>query len=340
MTFAFPPALLIAAVLIPLSIALFAWKSRWTRRQLSAVVAPRLREQLTATIDWGKRRAKAVLFVAGLLFMLIAIARPQYGFKSAEVDRNSVDFLIALDLSRSMYVEDMGGRQRLGEAKEAIGLLLDVLGGGDRVGLIGFAGEAFVAAPVTFDHEAVRRTLNNLDPRVVERAGSDIASAIRLADRTFAAGDYETKALVVITDGEELQGDAVIAGREAARSGLRIYTVGVGTASGGRIPEKDARGTVRYVRNEFGTEVISRMNHRMLQQVAASGRGRFEAIGIRGEGLRNIYENSVRPLGTGMRQKPSKDPGEYFQWPLGLAVALFLVELLLNERRKLPLLRP
>jgi Ca-activated chloride channel family protein len=333
-TFAFPPALIIAALVLPLSIALFFWKTRWTRRQLSAVIAPRLRDQLTSSVDWARRRGKAILFVSALIFLLISIARPQYGFEKAEMDRKNVDFTIALDLSRSMLTEDMDKGSRLTEAKNAIGDLLDTLSGGDRVGLIAFAGEAFLAAPITFDHEAVRRNLASLEPRVVTRPGSDLAAAIRLAEKVFSVGEFESKALILVTDGEELQGDAVVAAREAAQRGMRIFTVGVGSLTGARIPERDRTGKIRFVRNEFGNEVVSRLNQRVLQQIAASGSGFYHPIGINDEGLQKVYQSGVLPLGKGTRQKLSSDPGEYFQWPLGLAILLFLVELLVSDRRK------
>lgn len=334
MNFAFPHALAIAAAIIPVSFILYLWKSRWSRRQLSGVVAPRLAEQLTRSIDWGKRRAKAVLFVLALVFMLVAIGRPQWGLRKAELDRNGVDVLIGLDLSRSMLAEDEAGTARLKAAKDGIQNLVNLLGSNDRVGLIGFAGEAFVAAPITQDFESVKRNLEALDPKIVARPGSDLGAAIRLADRTFESGKFETKALVLVTDGEQLQGDAVIAAREAAQHGMRIFTVGAGSMSGARIPERQKNGSVRFVKNEFGNEVVSRLNQRVLQQVAASGKGLYEGLGEKGQGLQAVYEQGVEPHAHEKHEKQTEEPAEYFQWPLGLAIFLFLAEMLVNERRK------
>ncbi len=334
MNFAFPHALGIAAAAIPISIILFLWKSRWTHRQLSGVVAHRLREQLTGSIDWWKRRVKAVLFVLALIFLLIAIGRPQWGYQNAEIDRNNVDFIVALDLSRSMLAEDMAGQPRLKAAMDAIDTLINRLDREDRIGLIGFAGEPFVAAPITQDHETVRQRLQAMEPGIVARPGSNLALTIRLAERSFAIGHHETKALVLITDGEQLQGDAVIAARDAARNGIRIFTIGVGSADGVRIPERKENGAVQYVKNEFGTEVISRLNKHVLQQVAANGHGDYEALGAEARGLLKIYERGLQPMGKARHEKPTREPAEYFQLPLALAVALFLIEMLVNERRK------
>lgn len=334
MNFAFPPALAIAAAVIPVSAILFLWKMRWTERQLSGVVAPRLREQLTSSIDWWKRRVKAVLFVMAFILTLIAIARPQWGFQTVAVDRMGADFFIGLDLSRSMLAEDAGGKSRLEAAKEAIGKLLDQLKRGDRVGLVVFAGEPFIALPITQDHEAVRRALATLEPEEIALQGSNLAAAIRLIQQSFGVGNYETKAVVLISDGEQLQGDAVILARDAARSGIHIFTVGVGSAAGARIPEKQQNGSIGFVKNEFGNEVISRLNARVLQQIAANGGGNYVAIGEGGQGLLAVYERGLLPLREEKREKPTREPGEYFQWPLALAIAVFLGEMLVSERRK------
>jgi Ca-activated chloride channel family protein len=203
----------------------------------------------------------------------------------------------------------------------------------DRVGLVAFAGEAFLAAPITQDHAAVRRNLDALDTNAVAKPGSDIAAAIKLAQKTFENGTYESKALVIITDGEELQGDAVVAARDASLKGMNLFAVGVGSASGARVPTKTG-GAVAFAKNEFGHEVVSRLNERVLRQIAASGRGVYEARGKDGEGLEAIRKRGLEPLAKSKKTKPSKDPREFFQWPLALAVALLFTELLVSERRR------
>jgi Ca-activated chloride channel family protein len=330
--FEFPVALWLLAIVVPLSAALYVWAARRARTRLAGVVAARLIGQLVRSVDFRKRRLKALIFTLGLCALLAALARPQFGFEPVEVQRSSVDFLIALDLSRSMSASDVDGKPRLDAAKTAIGKLLDRLGA-DRVGLIAFAGEAFLAAPITEDHAAVQRNLDALETSSVAKPGSDIAAAIKLALKTFESGSYETKALVVVTDGEELQGDAVVAAREAALKGMSIFSVGVGSTAGARVPaERD--GSVKFAKNEFGREVISRLNERVLQQIAASGRGSYEAFGKNGEGLANVWQRGLEPLGKSRKTKPSIDPREYFQWPLALAVALLLGEMLVNDRKR------
>ena len=332
MKFAFPLVAWAGLLVMPLSILLYRWAAKRARKRLAGVIATRLVDQLLRSVDFRKRHFKAALFALGICALLAAMARPQFGFEPAEVERSSVDFIIALDLSRSMLAEDMEGKTRLAAAKDAIGKLLDRLGA-DRVGLVAFAGEAFLAAPVTQDHAAVRRNLDALDTSAVAKPGSDMAVAIKLAQKTFENGKYESKALVVVTDGEELQGDAVVAARDAALKGMSVFAIGVGSASGARVPMKK-EGALAFARNEFGNEVVSRLNERVLRQVAASGRGMYEVLGKDGEGLETIRKKGLDPLKKSKMTRASKDPREYFQWPLALAIALLFAEVLVNERRK------
>lgn len=333
MKFHVPLWLWAGCALLPLCIALFFNGARRSRERLAGVVAPRLRESLMRSVDFGKRRVKTALLLLALALLLVGLSRPQLGFLPMEVERNSVDFFLALDLSRSMLAEDVEGKSRLETVRPAIMDLLE-RAGSDRIGLIAFAGEAFVAAPITEDHESVRRTLSALDTSSIAKPGSDLAAAIKLAQKTFEAGEYESKALVLLTDGEELQGDSVIAAREAAAKGMNIFTVGVGSAAGGRIPDRKGDGPLKFAKNEFGREVLSRLNERALQQVAASGRGFYEPLGKGGEGLLATYRRGLQPLGHATRTKPSKDMHEYFPWPLGLATLLLLAEMLISERRR------
>jgi Ca-activated chloride channel family protein len=333
MKFALPWFLLAAAVVPVLALLLHGWSERRAQKRLRSLISPRLKEQLLRSVDFGKRWHKAIVLACGLAVLLVAVARPQFGFKPMEVERSSVDFIVALDLSRSMLAEDVETKPRMEAAKEGLNALLDRIGS-DRAGLIAFAGDAFLAAPVTQDHEAVKRNLAALTTDSIAKQGSDMAKAIELAVKTFENGKYETKALVIVTDGEELQGDAIVAARAASQKGLSIFTVGVGTSIGARIPtKKDGSGMARFSKNEFGNEVVTRLNERMLQQLAASGKGFYEPLGKDGTGLVNTWRRGLEPMAKGTQTKQSKDMEEYFQWPLALALLLFLAEMLVSDRR-------
>jgi Ca-activated chloride channel family protein len=333
MKFALPWFLLAAAVVPVLALLLQWWSERRAQHRLRSLISPRLKEELLRSVDFGKRWRKAVVLACGLAVLLVAVARPQFGFQPVEVERSSVDFIVAVDLSRSMLAEDAETKQRLEAAKEGVNSLLDRIGS-DRAGLIAFAGDAFLAAPITQDHEAVKRNLAALTTESIAKQGSDMAKAIELAGKTFENGKYETKALVIVTDGEELQGDAIVAARVAAQKGLSIFTVGVGSIIGARIPaRKEGGGSVRFSKNEFGNEVVTRLNERMLQQLAASGRGFYEPLGKGGTGLVNTWRRGLEPMAKGTQTKQSKDMEEYFQWPLALALVLLLGEMLMSDRR-------
>ncbi|MES2707096.1 MAG: VWA domain-containing protein [Verrucomicrobiota bacterium] len=334
LTFACPQWLPAAAVAVVVLLLLHAWTAKRGLRKLQGVVAARLRDQLLRSVSFGRRWIKAVTLALATALLMGAIARPQAGFQTVTVDRSAVDFLIGLDLSRSMLAEDMNGKSRLDAAKESIATFLDRLGA-DRAGLLAFAGESFIAAPITQDHEAVKRNLAALTTNSVARQGSDLAKAIQLALKTFETGKYETKALVLITDGEQLQGDALIAARDAARKGLRIYTVGAGSISGARIPPEPETGGRGFARNEFNREVVTRLNPRMLQQLSAAGEGFYEALGEEGEGLKAVLDNGLSSLAKKAQEtKASTDLREFFQWPLAAALLFFLLEMLLSDRRK------
>jgi Ca-activated chloride channel family protein len=333
------PWLLAAAVILPLLVLLLhRLNTRAAKRKLAGVIAPRLRGQLLRTVSFGKRRWKALLCALGLGVLAVALARPQMGFQDIEVERSSVDFFIALDLSRSMLAEDAmteSGKpqSRLEAAKTGIVKFLDGLGS-DRVGLIVFAGDAFLASPITQDHETLKRNLAALDPRTIAHQGSDMAKAIGLAVKTFEKGKYESKALVMLTDGEELQGEAVIAARDASRKGISLFTVGVGSTAGTRIPDRGNDGRMRFAQNEFRRDVQTRLNEHMLQQLAAAGRGFYRPLGQEETGLKEVWERGLLPLAKGTQSRPSKDLQEYFQWPLAVTLALLLFEMLVSDRRK------
>jgi Ca-activated chloride channel family protein len=208
------------------------------------------------------------------------------------------------------------------------------------VGLIAFAGEPSLMAPMTLDHQAVVRSVEALTTTAISKPGSDIAAALKLALQSFDPKQQSGKAIVLITDGEELQGDAIVAAREVATKGVVIFTVGVGSTTGARIADrKNERPDrpqleVRYAKNEFGQEVVSRLNERVLQQVAVSGRGFYTALGEKGDGLLMVSERGLAPLARGTEVRQSKEMREFFQIPLGLCVLLLLWEMLVNERKK------
>ena len=328
--------LLAALVILPLCIGLWRRSARLKRASLDRVIAPRLHDELLGSVDYAKRRRKFVLFLAALVMLVIALARPLHGFREIKVERPGVDVILALDISRSMLAGDAFWNEtptnRLAASKAAITRMVDRLSG-DRVGLLIFAGEPFLMAPVTQDHNSVLRTLGAVSTTAISKPGSDIAAAIRLALKSFTEKDEFGKSIVIISDGEELQGDAITAARAAGATGVSIFTVGAGSITGANLPDRST-GPLRVLKNEFGQEIRSRLNERVLQQVAVSGHGFYAPLGRSGEGLLDVSDRGLRPLAKGSHTRLSKDQNEYFQIPLALCLMLFAWEFLVNERKK------
>ena len=352
MKFASLPWLLLLLPVVPACIWFVTWGIRRRRQSLDRIVAPRLHQQLLRSVNYARRRQKQILFIAAVALLLLALARPLGGNREVKVELPGIDCFIALDVSRSMLAEDAGTTNRITAAKEALIKLLE-RPAGDRVGLIVFAGDAFLVSPITQDHGSIERTIKAMTTTSVSKPGTDIAAAIKLAAKSFETKQEAGKAVLIITDGEELQGDAILSAREAVTQKIAIFAVGVGTAAGARIPDRpdnqlkfgqndfgrdpaSARsdGPLKFAKNEFGRDVVSRLNERVLQQIATAGRGRYAALGLKGEGLDDIYDRGMKLLSKGTHLRQSKDMTEFFQIPLGLCLALLFWELLVNERRK------
>ena len=326
---------------LPFVLGLSVWLLRWGARQrrvaLDRVIAARLHETLLRSVDYGRRRFKHILFVVSMVLLMAALARPLWGTREAEVEHPGVDCILLLDVSRSMLAEDVTVAKgittnRLGAAKSAIDRLI-ALPSGNRYGLVTFSGDAYLMSPVTQDHHALQRSLGAVHVGAISKPGTDMAAAIKLAAKSFDPEQKAGKALIVVTDGEELQGDAVIAAREAVRNNVAIFTAGVGSVNGGRIPERQY-GQLRFSKNEFGRDVTTRLNERVLQQVAAAGHGFYKHLGATGEGLVEIQDEGLRPLPKARHTRKTTDRREFFQWPLACCLGLVLWEMLVSERRK------
>ncbi|MCI0566644.1 MAG: VWA domain-containing protein, partial [Acidobacteria bacterium] len=214
----------------------------------------------------------ALILLAGT-FLALALARPQWGAKVEEVRRKGVDVIIAMDVSSSMLAEDVKP-SRLARAREEVATLIDSLEG-DRVGLVAFAGEATVACPLTLDYSAAKVFLDVLDPALVPVPGTAIASAIRKSSEAFGSKEKRYKVLVLITDGEDHEKDAVAAAREAAAEGVVIYTLGVGSGSGSPIPVRGTDGSGGgYKKDREGKIVTSRLDPVKLAEIAEAAGGR------------------------------------------------------------------
>jgi Ca-activated chloride channel family protein len=330
----FEPIWLLVGLLAVVAVILLEIGAERRRRQaLRLFAAPHLVTALTASVSPLRRFWKRLLFLAGIALLFVALARPHLFFVWQEENRNGIDVLVAVDCSKSMLTQDVKPN-RLERAKLAIADFADRLPD-DRLGLITFAGDAFLQVPLTLDHDAFQSAVRELDTDTIPRPGTDVAAAIDQAVQALKSQAANTKILLLVTDGEDLEGRAVSAARDAAASGLKIYTVGVGTPEGGLIPEQDDAGAPMYLHDASGQIVQSRLDESTLRQIASVTGGAYAALGQRGEGLDEIYQRYIEPLPKRhVESRREKVRFERYEWPLTLSLLLLIASSLINERSR------
>ncbi|MEK0448624.1 MAG: hypothetical protein RL088_892 [Verrucomicrobiota bacterium] len=317
----------------PFLAALYFHGERKRRLALARLVAARLQPRLAGTTSVAKRRVAFLLTMMAFAFSILALARPQWGFSWEERREMGRDVMIAIDTSRSMLAADLQP-SRLKRAKLAAEDLLAQIQG-DRVGVIAFAGSSFLQAPLTADFNATRDTIAELDTEIIPRGGTNLTEAIKAADDAFGKRESDNRALIIFTDGEELEDDAAKAAAEH-KSKFRIFTVGLGSPDGALIPVPNERGGTQFVRDEKGEYVKSKLDEKRLREVADAGGGFYihlengpaEMRRIATEGLGKMKET------TTSESRFSKKPTERYQWPLAAAVACWIGAMLIGERKR------
>ena len=315
-------------------IYLLRYYDRRRESDLARLSHPRFRDALQAGYSLQKRKSKRVFWLLAVLLSFVAIARPQMGYEFREVHRRGIDILFALDTSQSMLAEDLAPN-RLERARLGI---LDFVSRleGDRIGLVPFAGSAFALCPLTADYDAFRESLQAINTNIIPHQGTDLASAIKEASRLFELSKNNQRFLVLITDGEDLQGDVIDAAKDAADKGMIIYTVGVGSAEGVTIPVQYRNGRKDVMRDEKGEVVRTKLDESTLKSIADHAKGLYVPLGRGAEGLNTIYQEKLRLVPkTELNQRMEKIPLEKYQWPLGLAIFLLIIECFLPQQRKI-----
>jgi len=330
LTFGAPQWLWLLGIL-PLVAGAFVWSHRRGRALLAKIVAPRLREQLAGSVSPFRRAARAVLLLGAFAFAILALAQPRLGFIERETKQKGRDVIVAVDTSRSMLATDVSPT-RLARAKLFTQDLVRLLGG-DRVGLVAFAGSAFLQAPLTLDQNAIINSLGELDTTVIPKGGTNIAAAIATAREAFGKAEGNTRALVILTDGEELAADGIAAAKQAEAEGIRIFTVGIGSPEGSLIPIRTEDGRPDFVRDEAGNPVTSKLDGTRLAEIAAATGGFYLPIGP--EAAREVFQKGIEPIElaeTGVFS--ARQPIERFQWPLAAATLCLALSLLPGDRRR------
>ena len=322
--------------------AALVWQfRRFDQRQrvaLTQFASARLLPKLASSISTSRKLTKRVLFTLGVAFIFIALARPQVGFEFQETHRKGLELLFAVDTSKSMLAQDVKP-DRLTRAKLAVTDLVSKLNG-DGVGLIAFAGSSFLQCPITLDYDAFRESLDALDVNVIPRGGTDIASAIHETEAVFKTRTAADKILILITDGEDLGGEAITAAQSAAKNGVKIFTVGVGSTTGELVPVPSENGGTDFAKDENGRPVKSHLDETTLKKIAETTGGLYQPLGAQGEGLTNIYERGLTSFTRqDLKAREARIPLEKFHWALLGALLCFIGELLIGNRRRTPMPR-
>jgi len=331
MQFAYPIWLAVGLMVCIILAYGFAQFQKRNQAALHRFAAGHLLEKLTESISPGRRMTKRILIILAVGAIFLALARPQMGFHWEEVKRKGIDILMAVDTSRSMLANDVKPN-RLERSKMGIMDFVSKLEG-DRVGLIPFAGTAFLMCPLTLDYDAFRQSLFALDTGIIPRGGTDIASAIHEAEFAFS-NNANHKILVLITDGEDLEGGGLAAAKAAAAKGMTIYTIGVGTPAGELIPLNKPNGGVAFMKDDSGQIVKSRLDEKILGQIAKATGGLYKPMGRQAQGLETIYQQKLSLVPKQeLTERMQKVPIERFEWPLLFALLLLVAEFLISDRK-------
>ncbi len=325
------PEMLKGMLIGPALVLLFLIDLAWRNRALSRFAQSATLQRMVPGVSTTRTTLRFLLLRHGLGFAVLALAAPQLGARTEEVKAKGIDLVVAVDVSNSMNCEDLKPSRMLA-TRRALEQLID-RSKGDRLGIVVFAGEAFVQLPLTTDRSAAKLFLGGLGPGSVGTQGTAIGAAIELAHRSFDPEAHGGKAIIVITDGENHEDDAVEAAQRAAADGIVVHTVGMGTPEGGPIPVKVNGRTQGFRKDSDGTTVVSRLDEAMLRRIAAEGNGSYVRATTSSTGIVELVDDLKRMdrAETGSFRYTAHE--DQFQYPLGAAILLCVFSLLLGEQR-------
>jgi Ca-activated chloride channel family protein len=328
------PDYLYLLLALPVIIGFLIWRAKVRARDLERFGNPALLSALSESKSPRRGRVKAGLWILGFSLAVIALARPQWGARPTRIERKGVDLVIVLDVSHSMLAQDIKP-SRLDKAKHEIGKLIEILSG-DRIALVPFAGTAFTLCPLTLDYNAARMFLEGIAPAIVPEAGTAIADALRAGMENFDPKERKYKAMILLTDGEDHgkgKGDDPLAvAEDAAKQGIVIYTIGIGSSQGTPIPIEDEHGEIQYKRDRHGELVMTLLDQESLQKVALATQGKYYHVTAGEIELDKIYQELSRMEKKKFEEEYHIEYEDRFQWFLALAVLGLFLEAIIPER--------
>ena len=321
---------LYALLLIPVFIILYIMMNYWRRKAINRFGDVHLMAKLMPQRSANRPLIKFLLILFAYGFLVIAMTNPQIGSKLEKAQRKGIDLIIALDVSNSMLAQDIKPN-RLQASKQAINNLIDKLKG-DRIGIVVFAGHAYTQLPITTDYAAAKMFLSSVSPDIIPIQGTAIGEAIALSVKSFSENDHN-KAIIVISDGENHEGDALVETKNALEKGIRVYTIGMGLPEGGPIPNYVGGQLSGYKKDKDNNIVTTKLNEVMLQQVAAAGEGYYVRANNSQAGLNKIFEEIDKLEESEFEAQVFSDYEDRYQYFIAMALFLLVIEFIIVERK-------
>jgi Ca-activated chloride channel family protein len=324
------PDFLYLLLLLPAMVLLYILNFFRRKRALSRLGDPILVSKLMPEVSLIRPALKFTIQLLVIAIVTIILARPQFGSKIEEVKKQGVEVMIALDVSNSMLAGDIQP-DRLTRAKQALTRLIDNLDN-DRIGLIVFAGDAYTQIPITTDYISAKMFLNAIGPDMVPKQGTAIGAAIDLGLRSFSPGEGKSKAMIIITDGENHEDDPVLKAAEAAKAGIVIYTIGIGSAEGVPVPVT-VNGRKEFLKDIDGNTVISKLDEDILKKIAETSGGSYVRASNSNIGLDEIFGEIKRMKKQEMESTMFTEYNDQFQIFAAIAIFLLMLDFIIMERK-------
>ena len=314
---------------IPVFVVAYVLITRHKRRQLSEFGDPELMAQLMPDASKSRPIVKFALLMGALSLLILAAARPQYGQQEKTVKRQGIEVMVALDISNSMLAEDVAPN-RLDRAKQMLSKMIDNMVD-DKVGLVVFAGEAFTQLPITCDYVSAKMFLNTISPKLIPTQGTAIGAALQTAIRSFGSQESDAgRAIILITDGENHEDDAIAAAKQAQELGIQVFVIGIGKPEGSPIP---VPSTNDYIKDRSGQVVVSRLNEEMCQEIAQAGKGAYVRCDNTNTAMRALQQELDRIATTDLETTVYADYNEQYQSFVLIALLLLVIDFFILMRQ-------
>ena len=316
-------------ITIPVFVIAYIIYTKRKSRQLAEFGDPELMAQLMPDASKSRPIWKFGMLIVALILLIVAAARPQYGQKEKTVKRQGIEVMVALDISNSMLAEDVAPN-RLDRAKQMLSKMIDNMVD-DKVGLVVFAGDAFTQLPITCDYVSAKMFLNTISPTLIPTQGTAIGAALQTAITSFGAQESEAgRAIILITDGENHEDDAIAAAKKANELGIQVFVIGIGKPEGAPIPKP---GTNDYFKDRAGQVVVSRLNEEMCQQIAVAGNGAYVRCDNTNTAMRALQQELDRIATTELESTVYADYNEQYQSFVLIALLLLAIEFFILSRK-------